>query len=261
MEHKHKHAIHSFLKSWQERSDYLGALLTGSIATGTADSGSDIDLRILYSGDQSIHEVGECMIAGQVISFLGTNKSGYLKLFAADMNTTSKFEIRRFAVGKIIEDSNAQLQQLIDNALIQLAKPLATFAPMEVLVEKMKLTRKYKVLVEMPLTDSFFSMAYYDLLQQLFQFYAKFLQVDVPAFIKKKSRYFTNENYRTIHQFQAFPDEIFVRLYLSATATPQLAVLEKIYQHILQRSGGFPDTNFMARFTDNYQEVGLFALD
>ena len=63
--------ITSFLASWQDRPDYIGALLTGSYANDTADERSDIDLRILYSSESSFQEMGECMIDGKCVSFVG----------------------------------------------------------------------------------------------------------------------------------------------------------------------------------------------
>lgn len=261
MQHKHKHSIQRFLTSWRERPDYQGTLLTGSVATNTADDGSDIDLRILYTDDNPIHEVGECRVANQTVSFLGTSKAGYKKLFEEDLQTISKFEIRRFAVGEIVEDKDGHLASLQELAYQLLEEPITTFSSIGLLVEKMKISRQYKVLLEMPTTDLFFAMAYFDLIQRLFRFYAKFLQADTPAFIKKKSRYFMNEHYRTIHRFKNFPDTTFTSLYLTAATTPRLVAVEKLYQYTIQQSGGFPDNDFMARFSNNYQQVELFALD
>lgn len=253
--------IETFIASWHEREDYEGVLLTGSFASNTADEGSDIDLRILYTSDSDYSEYGDCLIDGKSVSFVGMSKDAYEKTFQQDLQTTSKFEIRRIAVGQVIDDKfgNFQQLQLHAKALLQNEK-IEGFDEGTLLSEKLSLNRKLRVLAEIPVEDVFFNMAYFDLLKDIFEFYATFLQADVPAFMKKWSRFLTNADYRHANHFTAFPDEIFIKDFINTATAANLLNIGNLYQYVIHKSGGLLEENFMVRFYNNPPEAALFEL-
>ncbi len=252
-------AINAFLNAWRERPEYAGALLTGSQASGTSDAGSDIDLRILYQDDCPLREVGECVLQDQVVSFMAMSSQFFLQSFTRDLKSTCKFEIRRFTVGQVIDDPYGKVALVKKQAEAFYQKPMAGFEPVDDLFECLMLGRRLKVFLEMPKQDAFYHMAYYDLLQRMFLYYATQLKADIPAFIKKWSRYFEQEDYRSVHHFTAFPDQQFVTLFLAAQKLDAEKIVN-LYQYLFQQKGGMPETDFMARFDDNAEEAFLYEL-
>lgn len=253
--------INTFIVSWQEREDYEGIILTGSFASDTADEGSDIDLRILYTNNSDYYEYGDCLIDGKSVSFVGMSRDLYEKTFQEDLQTTSKFEIRRIAVGKVIDDKSGNFQQLQLHAKALLKnEKIKGFDDGTLLSEKLRLNRKLRVLGEMPVDDMFFNMAYFDLLKDIFEFYATFLQADIPAFMKKWSRFLTNADYRQANYFTVFPDEIFIKDFINTATAVNLLNIKYLYQYVIHKSGGLIEENFMVRFYDNQSEAALFEL-
>ncbi|MEM8908023.1 MAG: nucleotidyltransferase domain-containing protein [Bacteroidota bacterium] len=252
--------IHSFHDTWRERPEYAGLLLTGSFANDTADEGSDIDLRILYDGEVSFREMGECMIDGRCVSFLGMSETAYRATFQANLATTSKFEIRRFTVGIVWDDPYGKVYQLKQHAQDLLTQPMLGYGDVECLHELLILSREYKVFLEMPAGDVFYSMAYFDLLKNIFQFYTQFLQADIPAYMKKWSRFFEQLTYRQVNHLTAFPDQQFVDYFLLAAKAVDPSSLKALYNHVVAEAGGLPSTDFMARFDEVEQTADLYEL-
>lgn len=252
--------INSFLDTWQERPEYDSALITGSFAIGTVRPESDIDLRILYREGTDYCEVGECLINNKCVSFLAMSAVDYEECFKMDLQTGSKFEILAVVVGQILDDPNGQMAVLQQQASHFAAKSIEGYLPVDLLQEKLKLNRQFKLLLEMSQEDLFFPLAYFELLQGILKFYAKFIQADIPAFVKKWNRFFTQANYRAASQLTTFPDEQFVSLFLEAVQSIQLEALEKLHHYIIEETEGLPDTNFMARFYSNKNKAELFSI-
>lgn len=251
-------AISIFLENWKDRPEYVGALLTGSYATNTSDGGSDIDLRIFLNNDVTYTEVGECMLEGQCLSFMVMPLNMYRATFKSDLKTISKYEIRRVAVGKVLEDKGGAVKGIIRQAKQMLSLPIDGFLPVELVSEKLSLSRKYKVFKEMPTNDAFRQLAYFDLLKGILELYAKYLKADVPAFIKKWSRFFTNEKYRTANQYVKFPDKKFINYFLQAAGRPDASNIEQVYEYVMYETGGTFDTNFLAKIYTDKEEIELF---
>ena len=251
-------AINTFLSTWTEREDYIGCLLTGSFATNTADNGSDIDLRVILNDLVDYHEFGECEIEGITVSFIGKSFSEFEQNFLEDLSTTSKFEIRRFTVGRILDDPTGVVTKLKERAHDLLLEDLRGLKPVARMSELLTLSRKYKVFMEMPEDDIFYDLAYYDLLQALFIYYTKVVKTDIPVFIKKWSRYINSEEYRRVHHLEAYSDQRFIKLFLIANKKVQAEYLTDMYQYILLNEEGYLETDYLARFYMHKELVEIY---
>lgn len=253
--------IQPFLDTWKNRPEYCGILITGSYANETWDEGSDIDVRIVFNNETTFHEMGECFVNGKNISFVGMSTQNYIQTFQEDLLTTSKFEIRRFVVGYILDDPFGEVQKVKSKALEFYQQPNGGFEPIDELVELLTIGRQVRVFLEMPENDLFYSMAYLDCLKSIFQYYAQFIQADIPAFIKKWSRFFESSEYRRLNYFSNFPDEKFTELFIEAVNTIDAEKVKSLYQYVVEESGGLPETNFIARFDSIKEEAGLFLIN
>lgn len=253
-------AINSFLHTWKDRPEYDGTLLSGSLATGMATQESDIDLKILYRAGTNYREMGECVIDQQYISFIAMPAKDYEACFQSDLESITKFEILGLAVGQIIDDPNQQMAALQQKAIQLATQAIEGYQPVDVLHEKLKLNRQIKVLQEMSSNDLFYALAYSELLQAILTFYARSLQADIPGYIKKWERFFTQAAYRKASQLTTFPDEQFVQLFIQAARPMRIVAIKQLYDYVIEKTGRLPATNFMARFYSDKEEAGLFSL-
>jgi len=244
---------------WQDRAEYAGLLLTGSYATNTFDEGSDVDFRIVFKRDVTQTEVGECHINGKCISFVGMSSTNYIRLFEDDLKTTSRFEIRRFLVGKVIQDNDGSVENLKEKAKGFFDQEMSGFLPVEELGQLLEIGRAYKVFMEMFEDDVFLPIAYYQLLAEIFNCYSKCLKADIPVFPKKWSRYFEEASYRNVHFFEPFPDQKFVSLFQIACKKLDREALTSLYFYFKSATGGYPDTDFLAQFDHDTQQARLYA--
>lgn len=251
--------IDTFLSMWREREEYCGTLLTGSFATGTHNTSSDIDLRLVLEPGAGYREMGECVIMERAVSFLVLPADEYLQAFEEDLSTSSKFEINRFLVGKIIEDKHETVKNLCRVAREASEKNLIGLSPVATLYEKIKLNRDFKIFLEMPAVDPFFEMTYWLLIKDLTEFFAKFLQAELPGYTKKWSRFFEQATYRQANAFTEFPDNEFTQKLMIACRSTNRASISDLYRYVINATGGLQDTNFLMRHFPASEEAELYA--
>ena len=82
--------VSDFLKSWQDKKEYQGALLTGSRATGISTSHSDIDLLIVLTNGTDYKERGNKIIDGIVLEYIAYSSDLWTSLFEEEIKKNQR---------------------------------------------------------------------------------------------------------------------------------------------------------------------------
>ena len=117
-------AIEKFLNRYINEDYFLGAILTGSYATGNNHADSDIDLFIITKDSTDWRERGNRLVDGYMIEYFINPVRQVLKEFEEGFKTNSIATTRIFAGAKILHDTDQIIENLINQAKQDLNKPI-----------------------------------------------------------------------------------------------------------------------------------------
>ena len=116
-------AVWEFLASYQQEPWFLGAMVTGSYATGTQNENSDIDV-ILLSGDISWRERGNRRVGGYLIEYFINPACQLIKEIEEEPQSYHTSTSGMLTMGKILADPRGELAKLVDFAAQSRRRPL-----------------------------------------------------------------------------------------------------------------------------------------
>ena len=109
-------AIEKFLNEYKNEDYFLGAILTGSYATGNNDKNSDIDIYIVTKNDTEWRERGNKNIDGFLIEYFINPKKKILSYMEKDLQDYHMSTTMIFVNAKILYDNDGSVQELINIA-------------------------------------------------------------------------------------------------------------------------------------------------
>ncbi len=109
-------AIEKFLDKYKSKEYFLGAILTGSYATGNNDENSDIDIYIVTTDDTKWRERGNKNIDGFLIEYFINPKKTILSYLEKELLDYHMSTTMIFVNAKILYDQNGTIQELINIA-------------------------------------------------------------------------------------------------------------------------------------------------
>lgn len=109
-------AIEKFLNEYKNEDYFLGAILTGSYATGNSDKNSDIDIYIVTKNDTEWRERGNKNIDGFLIEYFINPKKKILSYMEKELQDYHMSTTMIFVNAKILYDNDGSVQELINIA-------------------------------------------------------------------------------------------------------------------------------------------------
>ena len=109
-------ALEKFINEYKDEDYFLGAILTGSYATGNNDKNSDIDVYIITTDDTNWRERGNRTIDGFLIEYFINPKKKILSYFEKEVKDYHLSTTMIFVNGKILYDKDGSVQELINIA-------------------------------------------------------------------------------------------------------------------------------------------------
>lgn len=109
-------AVEKFLDNYKNEDCFLGAILTGSYATGNNDENSDIDIYIVTADDTEWRERGNKNIDGYLIEYFINPKRKILSYMDKELQDYHMSTTMIFVNAKILSDKDGSVQELIDIA-------------------------------------------------------------------------------------------------------------------------------------------------
>lgn len=109
-------AIEKFLNEYKNEDYFLGAILTGSYATGNNDKNSDIDIYIVTKNDTEWRERGNKNIDGFLIEYFINPKKKILSYMEKELQDYHMSTTMIFVNAKILYDNDGSVQELTNIA-------------------------------------------------------------------------------------------------------------------------------------------------
>jgi len=236
-------ALNKFLADWKKKDYVLGAILTGSYATGLANKYSDIDVQIIFSNKYKWRERGNVKVDGFLIEYFANPICQFEKYLQQNFRLNIKTDANMYKTGKILFDKDGSVKKLRNKGLRYYSKEFA--APKKYALEMMKYTiwdylDNLKSLASEK-SDNF-NLSYYILLDKVLNNYGKFLRVQVLP-NAKIVRLFTDSKFRRAYGISGFPDKVFIKLFLDCllfkSQKQGLEKIQKLANYALKKMGGF----------------------
>lgn len=207
---KWKMVIEKFLEPYKKEDYFLGAILTGSYATGNQDENSDIDIYIVTKDEIKWRERGNLNIDGFLIEYFINPKRKILSYFEQELENYHMSTTMIFVNGQILYDKDGSIEEL--KIIANKNANLSTLSPINEFKYKMncyrvwdcfdELTSKYNKRVDI-------DFSYYIFLQNIIESY--FYNKQIPSIpLNKVEQIFTNEVYRKKYNIKKIPNPEFI---------------------------------------------------
>ena len=241
-------AIKEFLNAYKDEDYFLGAILTGSYATGNNDDNSDIDIYIVTSDDTKWRERGNKLVNGFLIEYFINPKSKILSYFESELKDYHLSTTMIFVNGKILYDKDGSVQELIE-----IAKNNFNFKDIEDSKYKMNCYRVWDCFDELESKyrkDEDIDFTYYIFLQQIIESY--FYNKQLPSIpLNKLEKILKDNNYRKKYNIIKLPEQKFIDLLLNCLNSKQydnkFINAKILYLYFLQQFNDFDINNFELR--------------
>lgn len=200
-------AVEKFINQYKDEDYFLGAILTGSYATGNYDENSDIDIYIVTSDDTKWRERGNKNIDGFLIEYFINPKKKILSYFEKELQDYHLSTTMIFVNGKILYDKDGSVKELIN-----IANNNFTLADVDDFKYKMncysvwdgfdELESKYNKSEDIDFTYNIF-------LQRVIETY--FYNKQIPSIpLNKIEKIFKDESYRIKYNIKKLPEQDFI---------------------------------------------------
>ena len=241
-------ALNKFLESYIYEDYFLGAILTGSYATGNNDINSDIDVFIVTKDSTAWRERGNKLVDGYLIEYFINPIRKVIKEFDEGFDDYHIATTLIFAGSKILYDKDGTIEKLVNRA----KKDLATKELNPILESKWKmncynvwhsfyeLNSKYTKKKDIDFTYSLF-------LNDVVN--AHLLNNKIPLFpVHKIERIFTDEEFRKRYNVKKLQEKEFVDKVLMCfnekDYDKKFICAENLYNYYMEHNPKFNINNF-----------------
>ena len=236
--------IKQFLDEWRNKDEYLGCLLSGSWATNTVTSHSDIDLLIILEDSFDHKERGNKIVDGTILEYIAYPKNYWQKLFDEEVKKNQRLWLRMWRIGKIVEDKKDTIEKLKNEAIKAFDSLIIKLNGSDLEMAKYLLWDGLENLKDLKEKNQIsFKPTYFLQLSKVVGNYAHYLGITLPA-VAKWDKYFQDKNYRKVYKFDEIKDKFFTKMVLEAMSRPDMKKIDDLTNHVLEKLGGFEIDNW-----------------
>ena len=240
--------VEKFINQYKDEDYFLGAILTGSYATGNYDKNSDIDIYIVTSNDTKWRERGNKNIDGFLIEYFINPKKKILSYFEKELQDYHLSTTMIFVNGKILYDKDGSVKELID-----IANNNFNLTDVDDFKYKMncysvwdgfdELESKYNKGEDIDFTYNIF-------LQRVIETY--FYNKQIPSIpLNKIEKIFKDESYRRKYNIKKLPEQDFIikliKCFDEKDYNKKFANAKELYQYLLNVFSDFDINNLVVR--------------
>lgn len=241
-------AVEKFINRYKDEDYFLGAILTGSYATGNYNENSDIDIYIVTSDDIKWRERGNKNIDGFLIEYFINPKKKILSYFEKELQDYHLSTTMIFVNGKILYDKDGSVKELIN-----IANNNFNLADVDDFKYKMncysvwdgfdELDSKYNKGEDIDFTYNIF-------LQRVIETY--FYNKQIPSIpLNKIEKIFKDESYRIKYNVKKLPEQDFIikliKCFDEKDYNKKFANAKDLYNYFMNQFKNFDINNLEVR--------------
>ena len=245
-----ENALNKFLDQYKDEDYFLGAILTGSYATGNNTPNSDIDVFIVTKDSTTWRERGNKLIDGYLIEYFINPVRQVLNEFEEGFINNGIATTRIFLGSKILYDKDGTIEKLINIAKENINREIE---PLPEFKKKMnnytiwhsfyELTSKYERKEDIDFTYNIY-------LNNIIESY--FLNKQIPLLpIHKIEKMLINEEYRKRYNINKLPNEEFVKKLLNCfnekDYDKRYKYAKELYDYYMNENSDFDINDFSLR--------------
>jgi hypothetical protein len=248
-------ALDTFLKSWHDHQEVVGALVCGSYVVGSPTPHSDIDVHIVLREGTPWRERGNQIVDGFLIEYFANPPQQIIEYFKEDYADHSQMAVIQFLTGRILFDDGT-IQALKAEAQGWYDKKFPEQPPIVQELNKYSLWDRLDNLQDTADQDApHFWFAYHNLLNELLRQYCRFTGYpEIKSY--QALDILTKQMTRDKYLLPVFPDENFQGMMEQALVESDqaeaLRLYERLTQHVLERMSGFEIDGWKVRSPVSY---------
>lgn len=245
-----ENALNKFLDQYVNEDYFLGAILTGSYATGNNTPNSDIDVFIVTKDSTTWRERGNKLIDGYLIEYFINPVRQVLKEFEEGFINNGIATTRIFIGSKILYDKDGTIEKLINIAKENINREIGSLAEFKKKMNNYtiwhsfyELTSKYERKEDIDFTYNIF-------LNNIIESY--FLNKQIPLLpIHKIEKMLINEEYRKRYNVNKLPEDEFVNKLLNCfnekDYNKRYEYARELYDYYMNENSDFDINDFSLR--------------
>jgi len=242
--------VEKFLEQYKNEEYFLGAILTGSYATGNNDVNSDIDVFIVTKDSTTWRERGNKLIDGYMIEYFINPVRQVLKEFDEGFKNNGIATTLIFAGSKILYDRDGTIEKLINRAKEDLNKVLAPISEFKWKMNCYTIWHSFYELNSKYTKNEDIDFTYNIFLNDIIQSY--FLNTEIPLLpVHKIERILTNEDYRKKYNVKKLPDDTFIdkllKCFNEKDYNKKFICARELYDYYMEQNSKFDINNFSFR--------------
>ena len=243
-------ALNKFIDQYKDEDYFLGAILTGSYATGNNTPNSDIDVFIVTKDSTTWRERGNKLIDGYLIEYFINPVRQVLKEFEEGFINNGIATTRIFVGSKILYDKEGTIEKLINIAKENINREIGPLAEFKKKMNNYtiwhsfyELTSKYERKEDIDFTYNIF-------LNNIIESY--FLNKQIPLLpIHKIEKMLINEEYRKRYNVNKLPEDEFVNKLLNCfnekDYNKRYEYAKELYNYYMEQNNDFDINDFSLR--------------
>ena len=239
-----------FLKQYVNEDYFLGAILTGSYATGNNDVNSDIDIFIITNDSTPWRERGNKLIDGYMIEYFINPVRQILKEFDEGFKDNGIATTLIFAGSKILYDRDGTIEKLVNRAKEDLNKDIESVSEFKWKMNCYTIWHSFYELNSKYTKNEDIDFTYNMFLNDIIK--AHFLNNEIPLLpVHKIERILTDEEYRKKYNVKKLPDDIFVdkllKCFNEKDYNKKFTYAKNLYDYYMDKNSNFNINNFSFR--------------
>ena len=243
-------ALNKFLEEYVNEEYFLGAILTGSYATGNNDINSDIDVFIVTKDSTPWRERGNKLIDGYMIEYFINPVRQVLKEFDEGFKDNGIATTLIFAGSKILYDRDGTIEKLVNRAKEDLNKDIEPISEFKWKMNCYTIWHSFYELNSKYTKNEDIDFTYNMFLNDIIKAY--FLNNEIPLLpVHKIEKLLTNEEYRKKYNVKKLPDDIFVdkllKCFNEKDYNKKFSNAKDIYDYYMNKNSNFDINNFSFR--------------
>ena len=242
--------VDKFLEEYKNEDYFLGAILTGSYATGNNDINSDIDIFIVTKDSTTWRERGNKLIDGYLIEYFINPVRQVLKEFEEGFIDNAIATTLIFAGSKILYDKDGTIEKLVNRAKEDFNKDLEVIPEFEWKMNCYTIWHSFYELSSKYTKNEDIDFTYNIYLNDIIKSY--FLNNEIPLLpVHKIERILKDEEYRKRYNVKKLPDDIFIEKLLKCfnekDYNKKFMCAKDLYDYYMKQNSNFDINDFSFR--------------
>ena len=243
-------AVEKFLENYINKEYVIGAILTGSYATGNNNVNSDIDIFIVTKDSTTWRERGNILVDGFMIEYFINPVRQVLKEFTDGFKENGIATTLIFAGSKILYDKDGTIEKLVNRAKEDLNKELVSIPEFKWKLNCYTVWHSFYELNSKYTKNEDIDFTYNLFLNDTINSY--FLNNQIPLLpIHKIEKILTNQEYRKKYNVKKLPDTIFIdkllKCFNEKDYHKKYDLAKELYEYFMSKNKSFDINDFKLR--------------